>query len=120
MAADRTDTSLMGSYGEQWVITNLAAKVSISGIFLAPQLGPSELAAIRQAHIHYLVVDRRLSTAMPIEGYYYESWERQIVPYTKPPSLDTLEKFSTMKNINLVFDNGDIQIYDVGALASAP
>ena len=120
MAADRTNTSLMGSYGGQWVITNLAAKVSISGIFLAPQLRTSGLAAIRQAHIHYLVVDRRLSTALPIDGSYYETWERQIVPYTKPPSLATLEKFSTMKNVNLVFDSGNIEIYDVGALAREP
>ena len=120
MAADRTNTSLMGSYGEQRVIVNLVDKVSISGVFLSPQLGSSELAVLRQARIRYLVVDRRLSTALPLSGQYYEKWEQLIVPYTTPIKLTTLDKFAGIRDVNQVFDSGDIVIYDVGALDRGP
>jgi hypothetical protein len=120
VAADRTNTSLMGSYGEQRVITDLVDKVSISGVFLSPQLGSSELAVLRQARIRYLVVDRRFSRALPLSGQYYEKWERLIVPYTTPIELTTLDKFARIRDVNQVFDSGDIAIYDVGALDRGP
>lgn len=119
MAADRTNTSLMGSYGEQRMIVDLIDNVSISGIFLSSKLSNGQLRTIRQAQIRYLVVDRRLSTALPMSGQYYESWERQIVPYTRPIPPAVLGKFSVMKRINLIFDSGDIAIYEIGALADA-
>ena len=120
MAADRTNTSLMGSYGEQRVITELTDGVSISGVFLSPQLGSSELAVLRRARIRYLVVDRRLSTALPLGGQYYEKWERQIVAYSTPIELTTLDKFARIRDVNRIFDSGDMAIYDVGALSRGP
>lgn len=116
MAADRTNTVLMGSYGKQRMIVNLKDKVSISGIFLSPELGEEELALLKKAQIRYLVVDRRLSSQLPMEGFYYEEWEKLIVPYEGTIDPKVLEKFSSIPNVNKVFDNGSIAIYDVGAL----
>jgi hypothetical protein len=120
MAADRINMTLMGTYGEQRMITDLIDQVSISGIFLAPHLGPNEREALRKGRIRYVVVDRRISTALPLDGHYYEGWEKMVVLYTEPISLSVLEKFDFMPYVSQVFDSGDIKLYDVGALAREP
>ncbi|MFL5804820.1 MAG: hypothetical protein ACJ8CR_24135 [Roseiflexaceae bacterium] len=120
IAADRINMTLMGTYGEQRMITNLIDGVSISGIFLAQRLGPNEREALHKGRIHYIVVDRRVSTALPLDGHYYEGWEKMIVPYSGPISPAVLGKFDTMPSVSQVFDSGDIKLYDVGALAHEP
>jgi hypothetical protein len=120
IAADRINMTLLGTYGEQRMITDLIDKVTISGIFLAPRIGPNELAAIRDGRIRYLAVDGRISTSLPLDGHYYEGWEKMVVPYTDPIRLSVLRKFDTMKHVSRLFDSGDITFYDVGALARDP
>lgn len=117
MAADRVNLTLMGTYGEQRLITDLIDKVSISGIFLATNLGPNELAALSDARIRYLVVDRRISRMQPLSAHYYETWEQMVAPYYKTPRLQVLEKFDHVAGVSRVFDSGDILIYDVGVLS---
>ena len=102
------------------MITDLIDHVSISGIFLAPHLGPNEHEMLRKGRIHYIVVDRRISTALPLDGHYYEGWEKMIVPYSGPISPAVLGKFDTMPSVSQVFDSGDIKLYDVEALAHEP
>jgi hypothetical protein len=120
IAADRINMTLMGTYGAQRMITHLIDEVSISGIFLAPRLGPNEREVLRKGRIRYIVVDRRVSTALPLDGHYYEGWEKMVVPYTGPISPDVLRKFDFMPQVSEVFDSGDIKLYDVGALAREP
>jgi hypothetical protein len=120
MAADRVNLTMMGTYGEQRLITHLIDKVSISGIFLAGHIGPNEEAALRDARIRYLVVDRRISRMQSLSAHYYETWEQMIAPYDGTPRLQVLEKFDHIDGVSRVFDSGDILIYDVGTLSHAP
>jgi hypothetical protein len=116
MASDRTDTILMGAYGTQSMITD----VSISGLFLRDTVTASDLKTITDSKIHYLVTDFRISHALPILGYYYESWEQLVVSYVPPVNLSVLEKYDHVRDVSRVFDSGDIVFYDVGALQNAP
>jgi len=120
VAADRINTTLWGTYGEQRMITHLIDEVSISGIFLAPHIGPHVAEAIREGRIHYIVVDMRVSQALPFDGHYYESWEKMVVPYSHPISPAVLGKFDHIAEVNRLFDSGDIRVYDIGALADEP
>lgn len=120
MAADRINTSLMGSFGEQRMIINLIDKVSISGIFLLPRFGADERRIIHEARIEYLVVDRRVTTAVPLDGHYYEGWEQAISQHAPPAEARALNKFDTMPGVQRVFDSGDIRLYDVRRLALVP
>lgn len=120
VATDRTNTVLMGSYGEQRTVTDLQDRVTISPIFLAKQLGSYERSLIARGQIRYLEVDRRISTAMPNDGHYYESWERITHPYDAPIPISTLEKFDTIPQVDRIFDSGDLRIYDVGAFIREP
>ncbi|GAB4215671.1 MAG: hypothetical protein OHK0022_55850 [Roseiflexaceae bacterium] len=116
MAADRINMTLMGTYGEQRMITDLIDKVSISGIFLAPQIGPNERLALQKGNIRYVVVDMRISQGTPLDGHYYETWEKMIVSYTGPINRASLAKFEDMKQVSQVFDSGDLKIFDVSKL----
>lgn len=120
MAADRTFTNLMGSYGGQRMIVNLTDKISISGIFLSYELSPSHYRIIREQRIRYLLIDRRITTVLPTLGFYFEEWEQLIVPYRPPVHISPLEKFDYMSGVSRIFDSGDIVIYDVGGLWNAP
>lgn len=116
VAADRTNARLMGSYGEQRVVTHLYDGVDVSGIFLASRMGPSEEAILRQGNIRYIVVDRRLGDALPQDGAYFEVDG----PYKRPINPAALAKFDRLSDVSRVYDGGNIVIYDVGALTDAP
>lgn len=117
MAADRTLTQVLGSYGVQRMITDLSDRISISGLFLRFELTPHEYDLIRQASIRYLVVDKRIATVLSTYAYYFESWEQTIVAYVPPVSLAVLEKFDHIAGLSRIYDSGNIVIYDLGALS---
>jgi hypothetical protein len=120
MVGDRTETTLMGSYGAQRMIVNLSDGVSVSGLFLRYSVSDNDRAIISNANIRYMVIDKRISTVLPILGYYFEKWEQLIVQYVPPVNSSALEKYDHTKNVSRIFDSGDIVIYDIGALGNAP
>jgi hypothetical protein len=70
--------------------------------------------------VRYLVVDRRLSTALPSAGVYIERGEVPGDRYTTPIDPAVLAKFDTLVDVSRLFDSGDIVIYDLGALEHEP
>ncbi len=114
--SDRIGSQLLGSYGVQRVITNLSDRVSVSGIFLRFELTEEERDILQKTQTRYLLIDRRITTARPILGMYYESWEHLIVLFTPPPSISVLNKFDYLPGVSRIYDSGDIVIYDVGPL----
>jgi hypothetical protein len=75
---------------------------------------------LRQDDIRYLVIDRRLSTALPHVGTYVEYGEQDTFRHTRPIDPAALAKYDGMPRVSRVLDSGDIAVYDVGALANAP
>lgn len=120
MAADRTITNLMGSYGDQRMIVDLYDHVSISGIFVNYNFTPSHRKIIKEMKIQYLVVDIRITKELSTIGYYFESWEQTMFPFVPPINLFALEKFDYIPDISRVYDSGDIHVYDVGGISYAP
>jgi len=120
LVADHINTALMGSYGQQRVVTYQSDNVPAAPLFLAAGIGAYQRDLIRQGRIHYAVVDYRLTQALPIEGHYYEKWEKLDYPYSEPIERDVLAKFDRIPRVSRIFDAGDIVIYDIGALADEP
>ena len=58
-------------------------------------------------------MDLRLTTALPVLGQYYESWENS---GGHPPSPSVMLKFDYEQNIGRNYDDGYIVIYDVSRL----
>jgi hypothetical protein len=117
IATDRINQILMGTYGNQQIATSITTKIDLSSIFLSEQLEPKEIALLRSAHIHYLVVDLRLSQSLPLLGFYYEQTEENALYHTMPVSITALSKFHHLPNVDRIFDSGDIIIYDVERLS---
>jgi hypothetical protein len=117
VATDRINQILMGTYGNQQVATSITTKIDLSSIFLSVQLGPKEIALLRSAHIHYLVVDLRLSQLLPLLGFYYEQTEENAFHHTMSVSITALSKFHHLPNVGRIFDSGDVIIYDVERLS---
>ena len=120
VATDRINSLLMSVYGRQYAVTHLADNVNVSSLFLDPSVSLSDTQLMQTAHIRYLVVDLRLSTATPLVGVYFESGEPDAGQYTKPLPLSSLTKFDTVPQLNREFDSGSIVIYDVKELTDAP
>jgi hypothetical protein len=116
IATDRINQTLFGTFGQQYIVTQPEDGVNISLIFDAPSLDQQTIVLLQKANIRYLVVDLRLSTSLPLLGYYYESDEPGAFHLTSPISREALTKFSNVPQIDQIFDDGSIIIYDVSAL----
>jgi hypothetical protein len=87
--------------------------VDAARVFRAKKLDPDEYWALAKGGIDFLLVDLRLSTALPVLGFYFEPWEPRS---TTPLSAAALLKFNNVDGITRIYDNGYIVIYDVRGL----
>jgi hypothetical protein len=118
LVADRTNAALMGTYGQQRPITGYGDREYAYVVFFANSFGPAEEAAIRHAGVRYIVVDLRLSTALPLIGAYYEIGEPGAKQRSTPIDRAALAKFDGVAGLNRIFDSGDIVIYDASELGA--
>lgn len=118
IASDRENTLLMATFGNQVAETGASANISVSWVLLSPQFAPGVVTILQQDNIQYVVVDLRLSTALPAVGTYFNSANSQ--PATTPISRAALTKFDGMQQVSRVFDSGDIIIYNVESIAKGP
>lgn len=118
--ADRTNANLMGTIGQQRPVTGFGDQQFAYLAVFAPNLGPSERTLLRQAGVRYIVIDRRLSTAPPLVGVYFEMGEPNAMHQTKPIPAGALAKFDAAPDMNRIFDSGDIVIYETAASAGGP
>lgn len=119
-AADRTNGMLVGSYGEQRLVTALVDHVGVWPPFFTPTFDALDEMTIQRGRIHFLVIDRRLSTGLPRVGVYVEIGEVDTYHHRTPINPAALSKFDGMPRVSRLLDSGDIAIYDVEALAHAP
>jgi hypothetical protein len=116
MSTDRVNGLLMGSYGEQHVVTGLSDRRDFTPIFFAQDFSPFIETIIANGEIRYLVVDKRLSEGLPLTGIYYDTVEPDTFRHTHPMDIRALTKFDGAKSVDRVYDSGDIVIYDAGRL----
>lgn len=118
--SDRTNDTLMGTYGDQRPVTAYGDREAAYTVFFAASVGPAERAALQHGRIRYIVVDLRLSTGLPLVGVYYEVGEPGANQRTVPLDPALLKKFDDVPDLNRLFDSGDIVIYDARPLVGGP
>ena len=118
MVADRVNRILMAAYGEQDMVTTYETGLAVRRLYLSAQILPNDRAIVREGDIRYLS-DQRLTTGLPVVGHYFDRGEEVVVGFHKEP-LDPLffSKFDKQLEVSRVFDSGNIQIYDIGALGN--
>jgi len=110
LATDRINQMFMNTYGHQRIVTDANDQVDIAPLFYSEQFDSVDNAILQQGRIHYVIVDTRLSTALPLENTYFENdMPHRII------RANALEKFAAA-HINRLFDSGNIIIYGTGAL----
>ncbi len=109
--ADRANTALMGSYGEQDTIEGL------SWLFFTPELESEQIADMHRRRLDYVVIDRRMTTALPVSGSFYEGGEPFSGQHVTPMKPELLNKFDLRANVSRIFDSGNIQMYDISGLS---
>lgn len=117
MVADRVNRILLATYGRQQMVTAYETRVPVRFLYLSKELGVTQRDIIRTGAIHYLLVDRRLTTAVPVVGHYFDRGETEFLGEPETP-LDPafLDKFDRQPDVSRIFDSGNIQLYDVSAL----
>jgi hypothetical protein len=116
--ADRVNRLLLATFGQQEVLTTLRNPVDTSRLLLAETLGPDELNALKVNDVDCVLVDMRLSQALPRVGVYVEVGESRRRP-AAPPESRALLKFNEQREVSRPFDNGHIIIYDVAEFVRA-
>ncbi|MCE7987606.1 MAG: hypothetical protein DYG89_41105 [Caldilinea sp. CFX5] len=94
---------VLGSYGEQRVVTNVADKVWLQAVYSEPQFTDVSKYLLRRGQVTYLWEDTQASKLRQEE--------------TVQPSLGILEaqstKYDTARPVDRIFDSGAIIIYNV-------
>jgi hypothetical protein len=115
VAADRANRLLLGSTGMQRVVYDARDPVALLPLFADPTVdGPAEFV-LKDQKIRYVLVDRRLSEAVPLVGLYYDQ-DEQRHPWTQPIPASSLAKFDGDRRFQRIYDNGVIQIYDAQSI----
>ena len=116
--AYRTDLLLLNSYGAACCEHTIGSSGYCTSLlcYRVSRVGRSILQAAR---VRYLIVDLRLSTALPTKGYYFEGNQKPDRNITTPISVQALKKFDTIDGVKRILDSGNIVIYDVGELINA-
>ncbi len=96
-------------------IDSLRDRVDTSSVMFARTLGPEQLNALKVNNVSCILVDMRLSQALPRLGVYFEVGESRLL-HLAPPEPAALLKFNEEREVSRPFDNGYIIIYDVSAL----
>jgi glycogen synthase len=114
-AADSAGGTLLGSVGRQEIVTSLDG-VSISQLFLSPGFDAAERSVVKNGHIDYVMVDRRIANTEPFKGFIYEKWEREVLDYGSTVSSATVNKFDVIRDASKEFDSGNIQFFGLKRL----
>jgi hypothetical protein len=111
--ADRINRLLLASYGRQDARAFVADGVTASRVYEAEELPPDDLYSLTRSDLDFLLVDMRLSMALPVLGFYFQPWETNAAA---PLSPSALLKFDRIEGVGRIYDNGWMKIYDVRGL----
>ncbi len=114
--ADRSNRLLLGTIGQQHVVTGAGDRVNLRPVFFAVELGADEVRSLQVGRVQYVLVDRRLSSALPLVGVYTERGESRGGRLTEPIDPAALGKYDVEPRVSRLYDSGNIQIYDVSGL----
>jgi hypothetical protein len=106
-ATDDGDFAVLGSYGDQNPLSNVAF------LYTSPKLTASDIQQAADQAIRYILVDRRLSQSLPASGSYFAD---DAAVYTRPLPLADLTKFDHVADVARIYDSGDIVIYHLGTV----
>ena len=102
--------SVLIGYGDQNPLQNVA-------YLYGPAWTPADVAGATAQVVRYVETDTRLTTAVPAANSDFPGEDAHT---TKPLPAADFTKFDHIKGVPRVYDDGDIQIYDLMSLGYVP
>ncbi|MFO1135795.1 MAG: hypothetical protein U1E30_11470 [Rhodoblastus sp.] len=115
--ADRVNGILLSTIGRQLPLSTLFGDPGFAGLFYDEKFSYAERNIVRSGDVDYVLVDLRLSQALPRVGHYYEPGDIE-AHGDVPPRLQDLLKFDRAADVDRIMDAGQIVIYDVRGVRS--
>ncbi|MBN9454198.1 MAG: hypothetical protein J0I42_19850 [Bosea sp.] len=113
--ADRTNAIFASTFGRQIVLSTLNGDPATADLYFGDRFGYYERNIISNGFVNFILVDRRLPSAAPKVGHYYEPGDLQ-QNEDLPPRQRDLTKFDHSNEIDRVLDAGAILVYDVSKI----
>jgi hypothetical protein len=111
IAADSGIYPVLLGYGDQ------NALQQISFLYATPTWVPAIALEATQNQVQYVLTDSRLTQLLPLNGTYFPG-DTTFVTKTLPPA--NLDKFNHIGGVARVYDDGNINIYDLVSLGYVP
>jgi len=86
-------------------------------LYFSATWGPQQTAIVKNLHIDYLYVDRRLADSLPYLGYYITQGE---TPKPTRITVADVAKFAHVPGLKAVYHHGPVTIYDTAGLGVVP
>jgi hypothetical protein len=113
--ADDMDSWALATYGDQ----DLADGRLLWPIFFSESVSSDVMQNIKNLRLRYLLVNWRMTLGLPQSGdHYVHPQEPEAGHQSHPFPARALEKFAADPCIQLIYDAGPIQIYDVSRIES--
>jgi hypothetical protein len=109
---DRINALLMGSIGLQDPQVGEIKGRPVPHLFTSPTVDDDARLIISEDALGHLVVDKRLSAALPTVGFYFEREEPGAYRHERPLDLGTLLKYDLVCPVGRAFDSGNLVVYD--------
>jgi hypothetical protein len=113
IVADRVPSDLLADEARLWPVTAPTKTLQPASLYFSGAWTSYQTSVVRELHIRYIYVDRRLSESLPQEGYYIYPGE---TPKPERMSLKALTKFSHVPGLKAVYHEGPISIYSTAGL----
>jgi hypothetical protein len=115
--SDRTNRTLLATYGRQHPISAAGDKVNVRSAYFDTTLTADDLDALTRAGVEYVIADHRLPTSVPYVGVYVERGEQfSMGAWTEPMPAAALQKWRALPGSDPVYDNGALEIVDIRRL----
>ncbi len=113
-ATDWGNQQLLAAYGNQLVVYQ-------NGFLFIPRtFRPGDAGLAREESVRYVLVDLRLSRALPASGAYFQEDIEAGRTYRHRLSPAGLTKFNRIPGVSRIYDSGDIVVYDLKGSPYAP
>jgi hypothetical protein len=111
--ANTIDSLALATYGDQ----DLADPRWLWSVFFAESVTSDVVKNIKKLRLRYVLVNWRMTRAAPqVPDYYFDALEPEARQYLHSFPAPALEKFSSDPCIQLIYDAGPIQIYDLSQI----
>lgn len=111
VVADGTNALLLAAYGRLDPTGDFLAGRPLLDLYRSPTLGSAGRAML--AETTYLVTDRRLTRALPLNGGYFSA-DDYALGLRRPLPAAGLRKFDRVRGLSRIYDSGNIAIYRTG------